>query len=295
MELGTHAGKFYFVGFLVLFILIEAAWLIWARHRKYDWRETSTSIAVALIKRLIDAFTAGIAAAALFWVYEFRLWTVQLDSVATWIVFFFLFEFVYYWHHRLAHEIRWLWATHSVHHSPESMNLSVAARLGWTGLLSGSFLFFAPLCLLGFHPITVFLMLAANLFYQIWIHTELIPKLGPLEWVLNTPSHHRVHHARNPRYLDRNFGGVLIIFDRLFGTLSEELAEDPPDYGLVTPMTSPNPFVVALREWWQMAIDVMNARNTHEVFGYLLGPPGWSPDGSRKTSAEIRSHANITE
>lgn len=280
MELGTLAGKLTFVGVLVLFILFEAAWLIWARHRNYDWKEASASIAVALIKRVVDVGTAGVAAAALFWVYEHRLWTIRLDDAATWIVFFLLFELVYYWHHRLAHEIRWLWATHSVHHSPESMNLSVAARLGWTGLLSGSFLFFAPLCLIGFHPIAVFLMLAASLFYQIWIHTEVIPKLGPLEWVLNTPSHHRVHHARNPRYLNRNFGGVLIVYDRLFGTLAKERADDPPDYGLLPPMRSLNPFVIALREWGWMARDVTRARSAREAMGYLFGPPGWAPGGA---------------
>ena len=156
------------VGFVVLAVLavavfIEAGWLVWARKCAYDWKAAGASFSVALGKRLIDMGGAGFAAGLLLWLHQYRLFTPELDNVFTLVGFLLLFELAYYWHHRLAHEVRWLWATHSVHHTPEQMNLSVAARLGWTGLLSGSFLFFAPLVLIGFHPVAVFLMLAASL------------------------------------------------------------------------------------------------------------------------------------
>ena len=286
MEFGSfepRSGVGLFLVFLAAMVCVEAAWLVWVRKRSYDWRAAFASFGVAIGKRLIDAATAGIAGALLLWLYQYRLFTLKLDDVFTGIAFFVLFELAYYWHHRLAHEVRWLWATHSVHHSPEEMNLSVAARLGWTGLLSGSFLFFAPLVLIGFQPIAVFLMLAASLFYQIWIHTELVDRLpGPIEWLFNTPSHHRVHHASNEQYLDKNYGGVLIIWDRVFGTFAAET--ERPDYGLTEPVKSYNPVRIAMWEWGRMARDVLAARSFSQVLNYLFAPPGWSPESPRRYS-----------
>ncbi len=271
MELGTHEGRFGFLILLAIVAFIEALW-IYTRRKHYPWQEATTSFAVAIIKRFIDTATAGVNMAVMFWAYKYRLWDINLiDNPAALLPMFFLFEFVYYWHHRWAHEIRWLWATHSVHHSPNHMNLTVAGRLGWTGLISGSVLFFAPLSLIGFHPIAVFLMLAVNLFYQVWIHTEVIKTLGPLEWVLNTPSHHRVHHGSNPEYLDRNYGGILIIFDRLFGTFAKE--EAPVVYGLTEPLRSNNPFKVALFEWGRMISDLRHVQSPRQGFKVLFGRP----------------------
>ena len=278
MELGTHEGRYGFLILLAVVILIEALWLLW-RNKRYPWQEAVTSFAVALLKKPIDATTAGVNMAIMFLAYEYSIWkipvvadltTMQPDPMAI-LALFISFEFVYYWHHRWTHEIRWLWATHSVHHSPNHMNLSVAGRLGWTGLLSGSVLFFAPLSLLGFHPFAVFFMLAANLFYQIWIHTEVVKSLGPLEWVLNTPSHHRVHHGCNPEYIDKNYGGVLIIFDRLFGTFAKE--EGPVVYGLTKPLYSNNPFKVALFEWGRMFSDLRHTQSLQHGFKVLFGRP----------------------
>ena len=279
MELGTRSGGFVFLGLLALVILVEAGWLIWRRRQAYPWKEAAASMGVAVIKRVVDAATAGIAAGVLFWVYDHRLWTLEIDSLWMGLAFFLLLELAYYWHHRWAHEIRWLWATHGVHHSPNHMNLSVAGRLGWTGLVSGSVLFFAPLALIGFHPIAIFLGLAVSLFYQIWIHTETIGRLGPLEWIFNTPAHHRVHHGSNPEYIDKNYGGVLIIYDRLFGTFAEERA--PVRYGLVTPLKSNNPFVIAFFEWAAMARDVLRAESVRDIVLYLFGRPGWRPAPKR--------------
>jgi hypothetical protein len=182
-------------------------------------------------------------------------------------------EFVYYWQHRISHECRWFWATHSVHHSPNHMVLLGALRLGWTGAITGQFLFFVPLVLMGYSAIDVLIVLGINLIYQFWLHTELIGKLGPLEWVFNTPSHHRAHHASNPEYIDRNYGGVLIIFDRLFGTFAEEREDVPLKYGLVKPIYSYNPFRIALNEWLVIAKELQQSRSLSQLFTILFSAP----------------------
>ncbi len=275
MEFGTHfdsnTGNFKFLIILVIFTLFEALWIIF-RQKQYPWKEAGASFLVAFIKRVIDLATAGASIAFMLWVYQYRLWTIEvIDHPFVLLGLFLLVEFAYYWHHRFSHITRWIWATHSVHHSPNHMNLSVAGRLGWTSLLSGSILFFAPLSLIGFHPIAIFLMLAAGLFYQVWIHTELIKTLGPLEWILNTPAHHRVHHGSNAQYIDKNFGGVLIIFDRLFGTFEKE--EQKVIYGLIKPMHSNNPFKIALFEWIHMFADLRHAQSTKHGLKILFGRP----------------------
>ena len=176
-------------------------------------------------------------------------------------------EFFYYWYHRTSHTSRWFWMAHSVHHSPNQLNLAAAYRLGWFGKFTGTSLFFTPLVLLGFTPTVVLTALFLNLLYQFWIHADWIPKLGWLEYVLNTPSSHRVHHARNPEYLDANFGGVLIVFDRLFGTYVAERADVPCEYGLVSPaVSSRNPFVVNFEPWIGLAKDLRGARSLGEVW-----------------------------
>jgi sterol desaturase/sphingolipid hydroxylase (fatty acid hydroxylase superfamily) len=182
-------------------------------------------------------------------------------------------EFCYYWHHRAAHRVRWFWATHCVHHSPNELTLASALRLGLTGKISGAALFFVPLVWLGYAPVAVLATVGLNLLYQFWLHATWIPKLGPLEWVLNTPSHHRVHHASNPEYLDRNYGGVLIVFDRLFGTFSAEREAVAPRYGLTTPLRSYNPLRIALHGWQALARDLVATRGWRARLRVLFGPP----------------------
>ena len=182
-------------------------------------------------------------------------------------------EFCYYWFHRCSHRMRWLWASHAVHHSPNELNLSAAYRFGWTTRLIGTGGFFAPLVWLGFRPEPVFVALSLNLLYQFWLHTDWIPRLGPLEWVLNTPSHHRVHHATNPAYLDKNFGGVLIVFDRLFGSFAAECESEPCHYGLVEPLRSNNPVWIAFHEWAALGRDLWRARGWRQWRQALFAPP----------------------
>ena len=226
--------------------------------------------------------------------YDHRLFTPSLGTVGGVLLLFVSLEFFYYWFHRASHTVRWFWNTHSVHHSPNRFNLAAAYRLGWLGKFSGATIFFTPMALLGFEPVTILSALFLNLLYQFWIHADWIPKLGVLEYVLNTPSAHRVHHARNPEYLDANFGGVLIVFDRLFGTYVAERADLPCEYGLVTPVTTYNPIRINVEPWIGMAKDVAGARSLGEAWNYMFGPPGWRPDGQGLTTRELRARAAMT-
>jgi sterol desaturase/sphingolipid hydroxylase (fatty acid hydroxylase superfamily) len=202
-------------------------------------------------------------------------------------------EFCYYWYHRAAHRVRWFWCTHAIHHSPNQLNLSAAYRFGWTGKLTGTLLFFMLAPLLGMPPKVILLMLTLNLLYQFWIHATWIPRLGPLEWFLNTPSAHRVHHASNLEYLDGNYGGVLTVFDRLFGTYIPERADLPCRYGLVNPVTSYNLFEIEFMHWRALLRDLRSARSVRAFVGYLFKPPGWRPDGPGETTEELRQRAAL--
>ncbi len=173
--------------------------------------------------------------------------------------------------------VSWFWATHAVHHSPNQLNLSAAYRLGWTGKLTGTTLFFTPLVWLGFRPELVLLTLTLNLLYQFWIHATWIPRLGWLEYVLNTPSAHRVHHASNLDYLDANYGGVLIVFDRLFGTYAAERDDEPCRYGLVKPVSTHNLLRIEFEVWIGLVRNLRSARSVGEALGFLFRPTGLAP------------------
>ncbi len=244
------------------------------RREVHDAAETASSLVIAIGNSLIRGLLAGVVAVPYIFVYEHRVFDIPLDSFWALLGLFLGLEFFYYWMHRAAHTVRWLWATHSVHHSPTRLNFTAGIRLGWTGLISGNFLFFLPLVWIGFHPLAVIAMLALNLMYQFFLHTELAPRLGPLEWVLNTPRHHSVHHASNGSCLDKNFGGFLIIFDRVFGTFATPPRDEPLRYGLTEPLKSQNPLYVVFREWLQMAADLRRARSVRDVWRTLFGPPG---------------------
>jgi sterol desaturase/sphingolipid hydroxylase (fatty acid hydroxylase superfamily) len=257
--------------------------------RPYPWRDSLASLAVGLGSRVVHAVIAtAVLVALLGTAYAHRLFTLPLDTIWGWIVAFLAVEFAYYGWHVASHKVRIFWASHSVHHSSDSLTLATAQRLAWTGpLLSGLVFFLAPLVFLGIAPEAVAILLTANLFYQFFLHTELVRSLGPLEFVLNTPSHHRVHHASNPEYLDRNFGGVLIVFDRLFGTFAGERA--PCRYGVVPTIGTRNPLEIAVHEYRAVAADLRRSASVSEHLHYLLDAPGWSPDGSRQTTQQLKS------
>jgi sterol desaturase/sphingolipid hydroxylase (fatty acid hydroxylase superfamily) len=194
-------------------------------------------------------------------------------------------DFQYYWFHRTHHEIRLLWAAHVTHHSSQRYNFATALRQSWIPMTTLPFQ--APLALLGIDPLMSVTVHGINLIYQFWIHTETIDRLGPLEAVFNTPSHHRVHHASNPIYLDRNYGGILIVWDRLFGTFEPE--REKPIFGLTKNIRSYNPLYIAYHEAFAVLRDALRPNPLAVRLGYLLKPPGWSPDGSTRTADQMRA------
>ncbi len=254
-------------------IVLEFFWCKFYLRKAYGSGEAVASIGIAA-GRAVAKVVMGTAMAGLYlFVYEQRLFTVDMTDWRAWVALLLGADFCYYWMHRFKHQIRWMWADHAVHHSGNYLNFFMNYRLGWTGLIVGSWLMYLPLVYLGFHPATVVTAFALSLVWQFWVHTDIIGKTGPLEWVLNTPSHHRVHHARNPIYLDKNYAGILIIWDRMFGSFQEEREEEPCDYGLVTPLHSLNPFVIAFHEWGNLIRDVRYANTWSERLRAAFGRP----------------------
>lgn len=259
---------------LLLTAALEGWYLQRHRARAYDWRAYVASLGDLagrlVVNRLVGAGMAGLVLAL---AYRYRVMDMPMHRWWAWPLLVLLQDFFYYWMHRADHRIHWLWATHSVHHSPSQYSLAAAYRLGWTGKLSGGALFFAPLALAGFPPASIAAALSLNLLYQFWLHTELIPRLGVFEWVFNTPAHHRVHHASNPSYIDRNYGGILIVFDRLFGTFAEEHPDEPCRYGLVQPLRSHNPLIIASHGWLTLWQAVRCAHGWRARWQAAFGPP----------------------
>ncbi|MGE0831011.1 MAG: sterol desaturase family protein [Hyphomonadaceae bacterium] len=278
----------YAVPGFVLLIIIEMIIVKFMKKGRYEYRDSATSLMMGLGNRVFAIAFGGLAVLAYFGVYEYRLFNLGW----TWPVMvacFFAEDLAYYWFHRIAHERRFFWASHIVHHSSQHYNLTTALRQTWTGTLGLNFIFWLPLVYVGFPPLMVLMFSSISLVYQFWIHTETIGRMGPFEWVMNTPSHHRVHHATNPKYLDANYAGVLIIWDRLFGTFVPEDDKEKIHYGIISQLGTFNPFRVAFHEWIGIWRDVTHAKSLKQVVGFVFGPPGWSPDGSRKTSASIKA------
>jgi sterol desaturase/sphingolipid hydroxylase (fatty acid hydroxylase superfamily) len=275
---------------VVVASLAEA--FVLARRRAYDWRATGVSLLDLVLRVGIQiGLPISIATPVIVYAARHRVGEIPLDGWAALAALFIGQEFCYYWYHRAAHRVRWFWCNHAVHHSPNELNLSAAYRIGVLGRATGAPAFYVPLIWLGFEPRVVFEMLSLNLLYQFWIHATWIPKLGWLELVLNTPSAHRVHHAANLEYLDANYGGVLIVFDRLFGTYRAERDDVPCRYGLVVPMKGYNPLRIELYQWSTLARDLLAARSLRAVLGHLAMPPGWRPDGRGETTEDMRAQA----
>ena len=273
------------------FALLVLAEIVAARltgKGRYEARDSAASLLMGFGSEIAPLLGGAATVGAVFYAaYEFRLFTIPNTLWAV-VLCFVLDDLRYYWWHRVSHERRWFWASHVIHHSSQHYNLTTALRQTWTGQILGQILFKTPLIFLGFHPAMVLFVGAVNLIYQFWIHTELINRMGPFEWIFNTPSHHRVHHATNPRYLDANYAGTLIIWDRMFGTFIPESDDEKPRYGIIKNLGTFNPLVISFHEWIGIARDVWSAKSWRDRFGYLFGPPGWSPDGSRMTSAMIK-------
>lgn len=248
-------------------------------------RDSMASISMGLVS---VATTAGWKALALLGyagIYAYLApWHLSPGRWYTWVVAIVGVDLLYYAYHRAAHRVRLIWATHQAHHSSEYYNFATALRQKWNN--SGEILMWVPLPLLGIPPWMVFFSFSLNLIYQFWIHTERIDKLPrPFELVFNTPSHHRVHHGMDKVYLDKNYGGILIVWDRLFGTFQAELFR--PHYGLTKPVDTFNIWNLQTREYVAIARDWRSARRLRDRLGYVFGPPGWAPRGAAQTGNAV--------
>jgi len=274
--------------FVILIILETVIGKFRPEKTNYETRDSAASLAMGLGNFVIGFVNFGLVAAVSYWVYQYRIFEFGYQWYA-FLLIFFAENFCYYWFHRLSHEHRFWWAAHINHHSSQYYNLSTALRQTWTGGIAGTWVPWLLLSFLGFPPSLIAFQKGISLVYQFWIHTEAIGKMGRVfEYIFNTPSHHRVHHATNPGYLDSNYAGILIIWDRLFGTFVPEDKDEPCRYGIVRQIASFNPFVIAIHEWIAIAKDVIHAHNLKAAFLYIFGPPGWCDDGSRMTSRMIK-------
>ncbi len=254
------------------------------KHKGYELRDTAASLSMGIGYLIIASIFKLVLVPAYYWAYEFRLFEIE-PSVGAWIGVVVAQDFAFYWYHRYHHEVRMFWAAHVNHHSSQHYNLSTALRQSWTAPVT-SCVFFLPLALVGFHPAMIITAELANLFYQFWIHTEVIDNLGPLEKVLNTASHHRVHHGSNEKYLDTNYGAIFIIWDRMFGTFQAE--EEQVCYGLSKNIDTFNPVRIAFHEWAAMAKDVAGSRSLGDGLGYVLREPGWLPEQDGVEAVDVQ-------
>lgn len=271
---------------LAILLIAEVVYII--KEHRHDNKDMLSSFGLALGTIPISFITTGIIIFTYSLIYQFRFFTIPFDHWWAWVILFFGDDFSYYWYHRMSHQIRFLWASHMVHHSSEKFTLSSGLRVPWTSNLTGTFLFWAWMPLIGFEPYMVIFMKSANVLYQFWMHTETIKKLPKwFEAVFNTPSHHRVHHGSNVEYLDKNHAGTLIIWDKLFGTYQEEIFK--PKYGLTEDIKSYNPFVIAFHEWKKMFNDFKKTKKLKDRLHYFFNSPGWSHDGSTKTTKQLQT------
>ncbi len=278
------------------FIALIVLEVIWARRSGgadvvgYELRDTTASLSMGIANVVVSAGAKLVSIPFFAFLYEHRVAELgqpfsRSDVWWSWLVLLVAEDFCYYWFHRTHHEVRLFWAAHVNHHSSRHYNLSTALRQALLTPLTGP-IFWAPLALLGFPPWMVLTAQAWSLLYQFWLHTEAVRNLGPLEYIFNTPSHHRVHHGKNVRYLDKNHGGIFIIWDRLFGTFERE--GERVIYGLTKDIETFNLVRIGFHEWAAIAADVRRAPGLRAKLGYIFAPPGWSHDGSTKTAGQLQ-------
>lgn len=279
----------YAIPAFILLILVEMLVARVKDRSRFEARDTLTSLGLGLGSTVAGLLTAGVIIGMAQWAYQYRLFDIGFVWWA-WPLCFLLDDLAYYAFHRSAHRVRWFWAAHVIHHSSQHYNLSTALRQTWTGFISFTFLFRLPLFFIGFPVEMVLFVGGLNLIYQFWIHTEAIGRMPRwFEAVMNTPSHHRVHHATNPQYLDSNYAGVFIIWDRMFGTFVPERDDEKIHYGIVKNLGSFNIIWAAFHEWVGIAKDVWHAPTLGAKWNYMVKPPGWSHDNSRDTSETIKA------
>jgi len=261
-----------------LSMLIEA-WLTNREKGKeegqkgYEVRDTAASLAMGIGFLILAGVFKLALIPAYYWLYQYRLFDIE-PGFGSWLILLVSQDFCFYWYHRFHHEVRFMWAGHVNHHSSQHYNLSTALRQSWTSFVT-CVPFYAPLIFMGFSPVMLATVELTNLFYQFWIHTEVIDEIGHFEKVLNTASHHRVHHGSNEQYLDTNYGAIFIVWDKLFGTFQPE--EEAVCYGLSKNIDTFNPVTIAFHEWTAMFKDMAKARSLGDALGYFFKEPGWEP------------------
>lgn len=285
----------YAIPFFTLLMGIEAYLNYKERSDNYQLKDSAASISMGLGSVFIDIITKSTAFALFKIIYvNYGLFNDALSwTILGWALLFFLDDFTFYWHHRLSHEIRLLWAAHVNHHSSTHYNLSTALRQSWAELFY-KYIWYLWLPLLGFPPLMILTQISISLIYQFWVHTKRIKRFPSFfEFLFNTPSHHRVHHAKNIIYLDKNYAGILIIWDRLFGTFMKEDDKEPVVYGITVDIDTYNPLKIASHEFINLGKDVYKAPKFSDKLKYLFLPPGWSHDGSSMTTDQM--HAYLAE
>lgn len=272
-------------------ILLEIALSHFRHWKAYTVKDTVSNMYLMLANAGVDLLFRSVYVVFLNWIFQFRFFEIA-SPFWYWAALLIAEDFVFYWLHRFDHHSRFFWAVHVTHHSSEKYNLTVGFRSSVFQPLY-RFVYFIPLALMGFKPIDMIFIFAVTQIWGILVHTEHVGKLGWLEYILVTPSHHRVHHASNALYLDKNLGMFLIIWDKLFGTFQAELPAEKYEalrYGLTSKADNNNPFTLIFHEWIQIAKDLGRSGKWRDKLYYIFGPPGWSHDGSRKTSEELRKY-----
>jgi sterol desaturase/sphingolipid hydroxylase (fatty acid hydroxylase superfamily) len=261
----------------LLLIAIELAVGHARRRHTYRLHDALSSIGLGMLSQVTGLFTRLLAIGIYTAVYEYlALFRLSSESIAVWLGALLAYDFCYYWLHRAGHRVAIFWAAHVVHHQSEDYNLSTALRQTSSGALLG-WLFYLPMAVIGVPPVVFATVALIDLLYQFWVHTQQVGKLGWFDRWFCSPSNHRVHHAVNDRYVDRNYGGILIVWDRLFGTFEEEHDDEPCVYGTRTPLRSFNPLWANLEVYWAIACDAWRAGSWWDKLRIWVMPPGWRP------------------
>ncbi|MDX1829104.1 MAG: sterol desaturase family protein [Lutibacter sp.] len=287
---------YYAIPFFIVTVIVEGYTLYKKEPKNYNLKDSIASLAMGIGNLISNLGSKIVVVFIITYLYEnFKIFTIPF-AWWSWLLILFADDFCYYWAHRIGHESRLFWASHIVHHSSQKYNLSTALRQTWTGGFF-TFIFYLALPILGFHPLMIFTQMSISLLYQYWIHTELIDKMPKwFETIFNTPSHHRVHHGSNPIYLDRNYAGILIIWDKLFNTFQPELRQEKVIYGLTKNIDTYNPIKIAFMEWLYTFKDAINSKtNFYNKLKYFIKPPGWKHDGSGKLAADLRKEWIISQ
>ena len=272
----------YAIPFFFLAMLLEFVYGLITKKNTYRINDSINSLSMGSLSRLQSLVILGLSASVFELInLEFQLTQLADDETWVWLGCFVLYDLAYYWKHRLGHEVAIFWGSHVAHHQSEDFNLGTALRQ--TSIDFYGFLFYLPFFVLGFPAEILFTVVSLNLIYQFWVHTEHVPKLGALEWVFVTPSNHRVHHARNKIYVDKNYGGVFIIWDRLFGSFQQELDEERVVFGLRKPLNSWNPVWANVHVYWRLIEDFLKAPGVANKFKICFKPPGWQPAGMKSS------------